>query len=91
MSWESHATEDRDANCDIYGVSCHSTGVFAKTMRLTLAPAAGAAAVAETTASIRSPYNGFALQSLQALCSAAFEDYPKPLANSQFDVSVDKD
>jgi hypothetical protein len=93
MTWQSRNTGDLDADCDrtVYGASCQATEVRLKSMRLTLAPALAAAAIAETTASIHSGYSGFSKQSMQALCSAAFRDYPKPLTNSQFDVAVDDD
>ncbi len=93
MVWDSRTTGEEDADCarTFYGATCHGALVHLKSMRLSLAPALGAEAVVETTAAIHSHHRGFSSQSMQALCSAAFEDYPKPLANAQFDVSVDDD
>jgi hypothetical protein len=84
MSWAVRDTGDRN-EC---GGECYSTAVHVKSLKLGLAPSAGKV-LAETTASIRSDRAEFTRESFHALCTAAFENFPQPLSNEQFEVPVD--
>jgi hypothetical protein len=90
MSWTIRDTGDRSGECSrtLVGAECYSTAVRVKSLKLVLAQPAGKV-LAETTASIRSDRAEFTRESFHALCTAAFEDFPQPMSNAQFDVPVD--
>ena len=90
MSWAVRDTGDRNGGCSptLVGAECYSTAVRVKSLKLVLAQSAGKV-LAETTASIRSDRAEFTRESFHALCTAAFEDFPHPLLNAQFEVPVD--
>jgi hypothetical protein len=87
MSWAVRDTGDRYGGCG-GGGDCYSTAVRIKSLKLALAQSAGKV-LAETTASIRSDRAEFTRESFHALCTAAFENFPQPLSNEQFEVPVD--
>ena len=90
MSWAVRDTGDRNGECagTLGGAECYSTAVRIKSLKLALAQSAGKV-LAETTASIRSDRAEFTRESFHALCTAAFENFPQPLSNEQFEVPVD--
>jgi hypothetical protein len=90
MIWRVRDTGDRSGACSptMGGAECYSTAVRVKSLKLTVAQPAGKV-LAETTASIRSDRAEFTRESFHALCAAAFEDFPQPMSNAQFEVPVD--
>jgi len=89
--WTVRDTGDREGECSKtwVGAECQSSAVQAKSLKLTLAEPANGRPLAETTATIRSTHAQFSRESFQALCSAAFHDFPQPLSNAQFQVPID--
>jgi hypothetical protein len=90
MSWAVRDTGDRSGACaGTWGAAeCYSSAVRIKLLKLTLAQSTGRV-LAETTASILSDRAEFTRENFHALCTAAFENFPQPLSNEQFEVPVD--
>jgi hypothetical protein len=61
---------------------------MAKSLRISLAEP-GKSAIVESNASIASNSADFSEQSYFVLCSAAFHDYPMPLARTEFEVDTE--
>lgn len=91
LSWAVRDTGDRTAGCNgtwTGGAECYSTAVRVKSLKVALTESTGKV-LAETTASIGSTRNDFTRQTFRALCTAAFHEFPQPLANEQFDVPLE--
>lgn len=91
LTWAVRDTGDRSGDCSptwTGGAECYSTAVRIKTLKVALTRPTGKV-VAETTASIRSDRAEFTRESFHALCAAAFQDFPQPMTNEQFEVPVD--
>jgi hypothetical protein len=89
--WAARATGDREGDCvpTWTGAECESAAVHLKSLKLVVAQPATGKVLAETTAAVRSSHSQFSQESFHALCTAAFHDFPRPLANAQFDVPMD--
>lgn len=96
MQFTSTDTGSREAECsgassiwNTYSSNCASVAITQKRIKLSLSSGPQGKVIAETTAAIRSDFNGFTEKSFFALCYAAFREYPLPIQGAQFEAPIE--
>jgi hypothetical protein len=85
MEWKAEQGGGRNAACDSHPEreECGAAAVYVKSLRLTLGEPAKAV---ESSARMYAGSEMLSEMDYQALCSAAFHDYPQPLSNERVNV-----
>jgi hypothetical protein len=91
LVWSTRNTGEWVGDCSrtLIGSECEGSSIHAKSVKVILTRPTTGKVIAESTAAIHSDHGGFSQKSFHALCTAAFHDFPLPLSNARFDVSIE--